>query len=147
VGTPRFCAGEDPGTKPYDTIPVKFSGTSTDTGPAGDFSLTGKLAETATVIVNENTGVGWGTGTITVTNGTTTISGPTTFVLEPNTKGATLSRGIWQPTVTVRGLATPNGAIIQYESTPGASATSLTGKWGGPGTVGDLSVKKTAGHC
>jgi hypothetical protein len=147
AGPQKLCPGEDGGTKPFVTVAVTLSGTSTDTGPAADFKLTGKLTEHTTVTVNTATGVGWGTGTITITNGTTKISGPTTMVIEPNSKGMSVSRGFWQPTVTVGTAVTPNTAIIQYESSPGSTATSVKGAWGGPATVGDLSVKNTAGHC
>jgi hypothetical protein len=147
AGRPVLCTGED--AVPYETIAATVSGTSADPALAGtaDFFLTGKLTEKATATINRKTGAGWGTGTITVTNGLKVISGPTVFVLAPISATASVTRGIWQPKVTVNGAVTNDGAIIQYESSPGTTANSLRGTWGGKATVGDLSVKNTLGHC
>jgi hypothetical protein len=146
---PTACASEDPGGT-YVQLAEKLKGVSVDsldgsTTP-GDFSLSGKLLSTAKLTVNTQTGQGWGTGMLTITNAGGKITGPVTVVVQQDSQGNTFARGLWVGTVKdPSGVATGDIAVENFELQ--GNGTNFSGSWGSAASVPDLSVKTSKVRC
>ena len=145
TSTSLTCVGEDGG--PYKTDTMKFKGGSFDTSSApGDFSLGGVFTWNFVVTINASTGDGWGSGTMKIVSGGTTITGKATAVVARNSAGGVGGRGFWVGKVLVGGASTVDMTVENFEFTQN-TATSIVGTWGGAASVPNLSVKTTLQTC
>ena len=148
--TPKVsrCVGEDGDA--YVQYDGRWAGTMTDTSPVpGDFSVTGALTTTMSIVQNAKSGAGEAEGTVTLQGapgGGKTLQGRITLVTQ-RTPDLIQGRGMIVANALDASGPTGDRLVANVEVSINRATFQMTGQLGGAASWDDFSIKDNNQSC
>jgi hypothetical protein len=148
--TPKVsrCVGEDGDA--YVQYDGRWAGTMTDTSPVpGDFSVTGALTTTMSIVQNAKSGAGEAEGTVTLqgaAGGGKTLQGRITLVTQ-RTPDLIQGRGMIVANALDASGPTGDRLVANVEVSINRATFQMTGQLGGAASWDDFSIKDNNQSC
>jgi len=145
---PTRCVGED--GDPYVQFDGRWAGTMTDTSPVpGNFSVSGALTTSMSIVQNAKTGAGEALGTVTLqpaAGGGRTLQGRITLLTQ-RTPDLIQGRGMIVANSLNASGPTGDRLVANVEVSINRTTFALSGQLGGAASFPDFSIKDDNQSC